>query len=363
MRVIHISPTTFGATGLFGGGERYPYELARALSTDVDCKLLTFGSSPQAFRHGELEVVVLERRLMLGGHPAQPIARGVVAELRHADVIHAHHLRALPSRVGALAAWARGQHRVVTDHGLGRGRGPHVLTHLFERFLTVSRYSSETLRAPTEKTDVVYGGADTERFRPGPGDEREGVLFVGRLTPHKGVDRLIEALPTGAKLTVAGTAGHDPGAPERDYPALLARLAQGRDVRFAGVVSEDQLPVLYRRARVFVLPSVEVTCYGRRIAIPELLGLSLLEAMASGTPVIATRVGGLPEVVVDGETGFVVEPGDEAALRARLEELLGNARLAAEMGSNARQHVVDRFTWDRCAERCLAAYSGVMGAA
>lgn len=362
MRVIHVSPTAFGDDGLFGGGERYPVELARALAREVDCKLVTFGSRASSWRVEGLDVTVLERRALVSGHPAHPVARGMVRELSGADVVHAHHLRALPSRVAAVAAWARRQRRAVTDHGLGAGRWPRLDARLFDGFLTVSRYSAATLRAPAHKTTAIYGGADTARFRPEPRAERDGILFVGRLTPHKGVDRLIEALPSGATLTIAGTAGHDSRPPERGYPALLERLAQGRDVRFAGRVDERDLPGLYRSARVVALPSVHETRYGARVAIPELLGLSLLEAMASGTPVVASDVGGLPEVVVDGVTGFVVPAGDVAALRARLGELLGDRRRARAMGDDARAHVVEHFTWDACARRCLGAYER-MGAA
>jgi glycosyltransferase involved in cell wall biosynthesis len=78
--------------------------------------------------------------------------------------------------------------------------------------------------------------------------------------------------------------------------------------------------------------------------------------MASGTPVVASRIGGLAEVVVDGETGFLVEPGDLAALHDRLALLVSDRRLAARLGANARDLVVRRFTWRACAERCLAAY-------
>lgn len=231
---------------------------------------------------------------------------------------------------------------------------------MFDRFLTVSRYSAHTLHAPSSATTVIYGGADTSRFRPGD-HGRSGVLFVGRVTPHKGIDRLIEALPEGVALTVAGTAGHDRRLPERDYPALLQRLARGRDVRFTGEVSEDHLPEMYRAARVLVLPSVQVTRYGKRIPIPELLGLSLLEAMASGTPVIASRIGGLPEVVVDGTTGFVVDPGNKTELRDRIDQLLSDDDLFRTMSASARGHVEENFTWDRCAERCLEAYEELMG--
>jgi glycosyltransferase involved in cell wall biosynthesis len=363
VRVIHISPTAFGSAGLFGGGERYPFELARALAREIDCKLVTFGTPASVRTDGDLGVTVLQPLMSLNGRPVHPIARGWASELAEADIIHAHHPRALPSRTAAIEAWWRGQRRVATDHGLGTGRIPQLVTRLFDRFLTVSRYSGEILRSPAHKNITIYGGADTERFRPEPREERSGVLFVGRLTPHKGVDRLIEALPRGAKLTIVGTVGHDRRAPEHRYPSLLARLAEGRDVHFVARASDDELAVIYRRARALVLPSVQETCYGKRIQIPELLGLSLLEAMASGTPVIASRVGGLPEVVVDGQTGFVVDPGNVEEIRSHLEQLLGHDRLVAQMGDNGRQHVVEHFTWRKCAERCLRAYEDLIGAA
>ena len=120
--------------------------------------------------------------------------------------------------------------------------------------------------------------------------------------------------------------------------------------------------MLYRQAAVFVLPTVEQTCYGKPVRITELLGLSVLEAMASGTPVVASRTGGLPEVVRDGDNGFLVKSGDAAELRDRLELLLGNPALARRMGSNARDTVTQQFTWTKTAERCLAAYEELVRA-
>jgi alpha-maltose-1-phosphate synthase len=129
----------------------------------------------------------------------------------------------------------------------------------------------------------------------------------GRLTPHKGVDRLIRALPAGATLTVAGSTGHDPQPPESGYPALLAPLAENRDVQFVGPVLDTELPALYRAAGVFALPSVE-------------------------------------------------RPGDVGELHDRLALLFANPTLATEMGRRARELVVQRFTWEQCAERCVSAY-------
>lgn len=352
-----MAPSVFGPDGLYGGGERYPLELARALADQVDCELVTFGPRPATWRaDGGLRVRVLRPVTWLRGHPAQPVAPLLPAALTRAQVVHAHHFRSVPTRMSAVTARVLGAGTAVTDHGL-LGRTWGGLVHrLFDRFLAVSRCSAELLGAPPARTQVIYGGADTRRFTPVPGADRDGVLFVGRLTPHKGIDRLIRALPAGAGLRIAGSAGHDPRPPERDYPALLHRLAQDHDVTFLGPVPDADLPGLYRRAAVLALPSVDRTCYGRHVPVSELLGLVALEAMASGTPVVASRIGGLAEVVVDGETGFLVPPGDTEALAEGLARLLSDRRLAARLGANARDLVVQRFTWRACAERCLAAY-------
>jgi glycosyltransferase involved in cell wall biosynthesis len=216
------------------------------------------------------------------------------------------------------------------------------------------------IAAPPGITDVIYGGADPYRFRPAQDVRRSGVLFVGRLTPHKGVDVLIRALPARAHLTVVGSEGHDPVPPERDYPGLLRQLASGRNVRFAGAVPDERLPEIMRAASVVVLPSVERTYYGRQVGVSELLGLVLLEAMMSGTPVLASRLGGIPEIVRHGETGFLVEPGNELELRERLAELLEDPALVARMGRRGREVAEATFTWTACAARCLDAYTDVL---
>ena len=352
-----MAPSAFGPDGLYGGGERYPLELARAVAEEVDCELVTFGRRAVSWRDGGgLRVRVLRPLTWLHGHPAQPVAPQLPAALTRAEVVHAHHFSSLPTRLSAVTARVLGAATAVTDHGL-LGRTWGGLVHgLFDRFLAVSEFSAGLLGAPAARTQVIYGGADITRFAPEPGADRDGVLFVGRLTPHTGVDRLLRALPAGAGLRIAGSAGHDPRPPERDYPALLRRLAEGRDVTFLGPVPDAALPELYRRAAVLVLPSVDRTCYGRDVPVSELLGLVALEAMASGTPVVASRIGGLAETVVDGETGFLVPPGDTEALSDRLARLVSDRRLAARLGANARDLVAQRFTWRACAERCLAAY-------
>ena len=362
MRVIHVAPTPFGPDGLLGGGERYPLELARALAAHVDCELVTFGRRASLVREASgLRVTTLRAVGRLGGHPVHPVPPGLPRALAGADLVHAHQARSVPAILAGLWSRLRGTPAVVTDHGLGRAWWGGGLLPLFDRFLPVSEFSARELRTSPDRTRVIHGGVDTDRFRPDPAEPRDGVLFVGRITPHKGLERLLAALPVGAALTVVGSEGHDPRPPERDYPALIRRLAAGRDVRFLGPVPDAELSGLYRRARVFVLPSVDRTCYGKDVRISELLGLAVLEAMASGTPVVCSRIGGVPEIVRDGETGFLVRPGDVGELHERLSQLLADRRLAERLGRTGREWVLERFTWETCARRCLEAYGELSG--
>ncbi len=347
---------------MLGGGERFPLELARALAEQIDCELITFARQPwQLIEPGGLRIRAVRTAGFYHGHPAHPIAPGLPAALARADLIHSHHLRSMPSRVAAVTAKLLHKRTAVTDHGLGGGDWRGILQRLSDRFLAVSRYSAHELRSPPAKTRIIYGGADPVRYAPDPDLRRSGVLFVGRITPHKGIDRLIQALPEGATLHIAGSEGHDPNPPERGYPVLLRQLAIGKDVRFLGPLFDDALPALIRSARVLVLPSVHRTVYGREIAISELLGLVLLEAMSSGTPVVASQLGGIPEIVQHGETGYLIEPGNVPELHDRLAELLGNPALAQGMGQAGRELVLDRFTWRACAERCLTSYQELFG--
>ena len=362
--MVHVAPTAFGAGGIYGGGERYPLELARAVARHVDCTLLTFGRDARRRdreRDG-LAVEVLPALTYLHAHPAHPVSLALPLALAGFDVVHAHQLWAAPTRMATVAARLRRSGVAITDHGLLGPRSRPVAHHAVQRFLTVSQYSADVLRLPAEKTTVIYGGVDPRRHSPGSSSHtRRGVLFVGRLTPHKGVDRLLQALPPSAALSLVGTGGHDPDPPESGYEAMLRRLATRHPgpVSFLGPVGDDELLELYRRAAVVVLPSVERTCYGKPVAISELLGLSVLEAMACATPVVASRLGGLREVVRHGETGYLVEPGDVSDLRNHLELVLGDPHIARHLGEAARQLATERFTWDACARRCLAAYEQI----
>jgi colanic acid/amylovoran biosynthesis glycosyltransferase len=158
------------------------------------------------------------------------------------------------------------------------------------------------------------------------------VLYAGRLSPEKGVLELLEAAQ-GLNLVVAGD------GPLRDR------------VPFArGFVQHDELLRLYARAAV-------VACPSRR----EGFGVACLEAMAHGRPVVATRVGGLLDLVIDGETGIVVPPRDPAALRTALERLLADPELRCRLGRAARERARTHFSWENVTDATLAAYAEALG--
>src|SRR6266704_2655063 len=201
---------------------------------------------------------------------------------------------------------------------------------------------------------VVPLGTTPSRFRPGldPAPVRrqhrlEGgpwLLTVARLDYHKGVDTVIRALPAiravfpTVRYAVAGIGSrHD--ALER----LVAELGLGDAVCLLGFVSDDELPALYNAADLFVLAS------RRYDLLVEGFGISIVEASASGLPVIGSRSGGMPEAIRDGETGFLVEPDDPAALAATAIRLLGDEGLRRRMGAAGRAAVESYYNWDRVA--------------
>jgi glycosyltransferase involved in cell wall biosynthesis len=176
------------------------------------------------------------------------------------------------------------------------------------------------------------------------------VLFTGRLMPHKGVNDLVHALPPGLELELIGQP-YDPR-----FVDDLKQMAQGKSVLFRHDCGDDALIDTYRSALCVVLPSVYKTMYGVESRVPELLGQTLLEGMACGTPAICTDVASMPEVVQDGVTGFVVPPNDPDTLRQKLTWLAGHPQEARAMGEASRARVLQVFTWQAVVRRCLDIY-------
>jgi glycosyltransferase involved in cell wall biosynthesis len=165
-------------------------------------------------------------------------------------------------------------------------------------------------------------------------EEPAHILYAGRLSPEKGILELAAAA-ADLPLVVVG-----------DGP-LRPRVPQAR-----GFVPHDELLAYYGRAAVVACPSHR-----------EGYGVVCAEAMAHGRPVVASAVGGLLDLVVDGETGLLVEPGDIAALRSALERLLGDDALRRRLGVAARERARERLSWEAATEATLAVYERAVAAA
>ncbi len=358
LRVALVSPTYFAPDSAVGGGERFALELARALSNLVDVKLVSFGHAKRRVEAAPSLTLKIHKAKYLRGNVVNPLNLTFLGDLLGVDVVHFLQFETITSNLGVVLAKMAGRKVHATDLG-GGGRNLSSALRLGDRvdsFLLVSRFSASTLSRCHARKEIIYGGVDLGRFE-NLNRRRSFVLYVGRLKPHKGVDVLINAMPAGVRLMVRGPAG------DEKYLGLLRGLSLGKDVIIdlnvtkSGTLEGDrQLAEYYSSAFVTVLPSVHTDVYRNYQPKPELLGLAVLESYACRTPAIVTNVGGLPEVVLDGETGFIVEPNDAAALREKIEYFVHNPEESERMGANGRRLVEEKFTWDRVARRCLEAY-------
>jgi glycogen synthase len=294
-----------------------------------------------------------------------------------ADVAHAHTWYA--ALAGVLIRMLHDVPLVVTVHSLEPLRpwkaeqlGPGYRVSSWaermalegaDRVIGVSEAMRRDVMAhfdvPAERVVVVHNGIDLGRYRRTRARDaldRLGVrppyvLFVGRISEQKGIFHLVEAaaaLPEPVQLVLCAAAPDTPEIAERLRAAVAARP---RVTWIDAMVPVDDVIQLYSHAALFVCPSVY-----------EPFGVINLEAMACETPVVASAVGGILEVVVDGETGILVPPGRADALGEAMAALLADPARARAMGGAGRRHVERRFGWDAVAERTEAVYHAAAAA-
>jgi len=365
MKIAHVSPTFFGDGSVVGGGERYALELARALSKHAETVLITFARTKEleVAKECELEVRTYPVGSFIKGNLANPLACRFLRDMADFNVLHCH---GYPNAVTDLCIlYAKLFHKkiFVTDiHGGGVCASTYLerlgfdTRRFIDGFLLTSAYNAQRYRDYANRVRIIAGGVDAYHFRPLELEREARVLFVGRLIPVKGINYLIEAVDEDTQVRIVGRA-YDPV-----YYEELTSLARGKSIQFLTQAAEADLLREYASALVTVVPSVYIDMHNRTTT-GELFGLVVLESMACGTPVIATRCGGLPEVIEDGITGFLVPPNDAAALGEKIRFLLDHPETARVMGEAGRKRVLRDFTWDRVAECCLVAYREALGAA
>ena len=349
--VALVSPTYFAPESVIGGGERYVEELAKSLADRMEVRLISFGRT--AFRerpaHG-LERVVLRSWTR---DPMTPFSPRLGRELRGIPVVHAFQYHTLSTFLACWLGHRQGSRVFVTDLG-GGGWTPayHVdQSRWIDGYLPISRYAARGLPGRTLPCTVLYGGVDIVKFAMRSPVEHDGsVVFLGRLLPHKGIHFLIEGLPEDVPLHVIGPGG------DAEYVDRLHRLAAGKQVHFHHGLRDDEVIAYLQRAMALVHPT-PVDEHGSAGAA-ELFGLAVVEAMACGCPVIASRAASLPEIVDDGVTGYLVTPNDPAGITRAIRDLISSPGKWASLSVAARLRVESSFSWAATSRTAAACYSG-----
>ncbi|HEY7737877.1 MAG TPA: glycogen synthase [Candidatus Limnocylindria bacterium] len=398
MRVLML--TNEFPPSVYGGAGIHVEELTAALRGRIELDIRTFGEQ----RHDEpgYRVRGYPAPIDVGEapEPLRPVLSAfgrnlaMAADPPAADLVHCHtwytHLG------GLVIGQAYGLPLVVTVHSLEplRPWKREQLGSGYEASAWVERQALEAADAVIAVSDasrqdivdhfavdsnrihVVHNGIDATAFAPDQGREalsRHGidpkqpyVLFVGRVTRQKGITTLVDAMPhLDPRIGVVLAAGQ-PDTPElaREVEAGIAEaqaIAPTRAIHWIPeMLDRKSVRQLYTHAAVFACPSVY-----------EPFGITNLEAMACGVPVVATRVGGIPEVVVHGRTGLLVDvpaegrtdddPAVAQALAAAINELVADPARRAAMGEAGRERAIDQFSWGGVANRTLAVYEAVVG--
>lgn len=387
MKVLHLTDDM----ALLGGVQRYLTMLEKILPEQgVECRVwapepgpLNGMASRWFGRRYRREV----RRLVRGFRP---------------DVIHAHNvwmrLSPLPLEIGRATGvpvamtvhdynWVCPRKWMITeddrpcDRGFGRRcavsacRGSHegrvwipynalrymktawhrrMLTRWVDRFISPSRHLAEWMERSLNLDEVVHIPNFAPEPRGGTARSVENpriLAFAGRLSREKGVDVLLRAMRRvtskvpDARLVVAGD-----GPQRRHLEDLSASLELGGSVGFAGALGPDELEDFYNDAGLLVLPTLWM----------ENCPVSVLEAFAHGRAVVATRIGGVPELVDDGRTGMLFEAGDDRDLGDRLVQLLSEPSRIRDMGRNARAAWSGEYTPEIHGSRLRAAYDAMV---
>jgi alpha-maltose-1-phosphate synthase len=367
---------------VYGGAGVHVEYLARALSGLVNLTVHCQGADrPGAVAHRPW-------KHLAGANPALQVIStdlSMAAATAGADLVHSHTWYA--SLAGHLSSLLHGIPHVVTAHSLEPLRpwkaeqlgGGYAISSWCERtaieaaaaIIAVSRGMQADILMTypgvlPDRVHVIHNGIDAQQYAPDPGRDvldrygidpgRPSVAFVGRVTRQKGLQVLLRAAPriaAGAQLVLCAGQADTPELQD-EVSALAARLGASRSdvVWIPGMLAKHEVIQILSHATVFACPSLY-----------EPLGIVNLEAMACGTAVVASAVGGIPEVVEDGRTGLLVPPDDEAALADAINVLIDDPARAAEFGARGRARAVAEFSWDAIAAQTADLYASLTQAA
>lgn len=280
-------------------------------------------------------------------------------------IVHMFHtLGEMKNRIARTDEEREGAYRIEGEKQVLRRADRIVVATLAE--LTQLRF---LYKADASKMVVIPPGVNVSRFYPIPSDEAKMyiglqpedrmILFVGRIEPLKGVDTLLEAMSClqmkESRPVHLAIIGGDPSASPEEMNVEMARLKNlcevlglDQSVVFLGVRDQDKLSYYYSAAEVVVMPSHY-----------ESFGMVALEAMACGTPVIASEVGGLAYLVRDGETGFTIPAEEPETLCEKLSWLLNDDELHAKMSAQAAAYAQD-YAWEKIAKQIVDVYEGLV---
>jgi len=260
---------------------------------------------------------------------------------------------------------AHDREAVRTGHNVLKWAMQHLVIRGAAGGAAVSHYAAGILQCrglPEEQIALVYGGVNPSAFAVNEQHVAELrarlsargqpiLLTVSRLVYSKGHSQVIAALPQVLEqvgevhYVIVGS-----GEEKENLQQLVEQEGLCKFVTFCGRVPDAELAALYHAADLFIMPSRDMNGKSR-----EGLGLTYLEAGLCGLPAIGSRSGGVPDAIVDGETGLLVNPEDHAQIANAIIRLISDEALAQRLGQNARRRVLEDFTWERVAERFQAA--------
>ncbi|MCC7352239.1 MAG: glycosyltransferase family 4 protein [Anaerolineae bacterium] len=379
IRVVMAGDYPLDPRRIRGGIEAVTYQLAKGLAQtgEVELHVVTRRKDVTRYRQettGDgytMHFLPSPRRLsnLLSGPTVDRLNLRRTFRSLAPDLIHAHG-----QEWYAYAALETGLPTVVTVHGIlhretellghslaGRVRGllynysEESVLRRARHVILISPYVAEMIRPWSHAQTYAIDNPVDERFfaLDGTAEGNGNVLFVGNLSPRKGLPNLLAAFVAvtsarpDALLTIAGRARD--GAFLAGLKAKAHALGLDRGVDFAGHVSEEHLLELYRTCTLLVLPSLEETS-----------PVAVAQALAAGKPVVATRVGGVPYMLRDGKTGFLVAQGDTEALALSIVRLLKDDDLRRAMGQEAKLEARQRFSLANVAHKTLAAYRSML---